>query len=65
MQKRLMGPEGIAALKQLGFCWNVSLQWGQGIAGILSPLNGCLLLYGILCNSCFSPCFVKLCEELC
>lgn len=34
VQKSLMGLEGIAALKQLWFCWNMSLQWGQGVAGI-------------------------------
>lgn len=57
-----MGLEGTVDLKQCWFCWNLSLHWGWGI---LSPLNCCLLLYGILCNSCFSPCFINQSEELC
>lgn len=38
---------------------------GAGVAGAPSPLTGCLLLYGSLGASCFSPCFSNQSEELC
>lgn len=65
MQGSLMWLEGTVDLKQGWFCWNLSLRWGRGVAAVPSPLTGCLLLYGGLGASCFSPCFSNQSEELC